>query len=390
MVEANVKKITDNKPIYAGIFLVVCGLGGVYFRAFLLGALVRDVALPSFLASNIIAASAAGILLGNVFMLLKVHKWNRKKIALAAIFCMLISNVSGIFFHQYEDLIVILFLSGLGEGTLVALGSAVIAGSSNVARFVGLQTVMGSTVAAGTAFGAPYFIEWEGINGIFMFLLLFPCIAFFSTRWLMAFPSTRIDQESHSASSVNMTKTAFSILATLVMFTGIGMFWPFLETIVMASGVSSSVFGIAVSIGMFLGGVVALAATVLGDRYGYFLPSVVGASVMALAAMISMLTLTEAMVLLLVPVYLMASMLLVVYHNAFLASLDTRGRVYVFGVTMESLGAILGPLVAGVVIRMGGGYQAVTWLFVGAAVVYCLMRGMCFINVESHKKSLSF
>lgn len=374
------------KSTAAGIVIVVCGLGGVFFRAFLLGALVNDVGLPEFLASNVVAASASGILLGNFLMLLKVHIWNRKKIAYMAIGCMLCSNTAGLFLHEYEQLITIFIVSGTGEGVLIALGSAVIAGSTNVTKFVGLQTVIGSCVAAGTAFLAPYLIQWQGVNGIFLFLLIYPFITLLSVFWLKSFASVTAHSIDGKPSSINRKNSAITLLATLIVFTGIGAFWPFLETIVMQFDVSRSVFGVAVSIGMFIGGLMALMAIILSDRFGFLYPVLLGSLLMVIAASVTNITLNNLIILLLVPLYLLGSATLVVYHNAYLASLDAQGRVFVFGIVMESLGAILGPLLAGAILRFGGGYDMLSWFFIVSVVVYCLLRWLCLLSFERRER----
>ncbi|MDC1512725.1 MFS transporter [Porticoccaceae bacterium] len=383
-----INNLQNKLPFLTGVVLMVCGVSGANFRAFLLGALVGDVGITDAQASDVIAANATGILIGSVVMVLKVHIWNRRYIAWSAISCMLVGNFLGLFFHQYQQLLMILFLNGLGEGILMSLGAAVIAGSKDATKFIGIHMILGTSTATVMALSAPYLIQWQGISGIFLFLLMFPGLALLSTRWLSSFvqaPTTQPQavNSDRAMPAIDMRAAVLSIIATLVLFTGLGAFWPFCETIVNASNVSSEIFGKAVSVGMFSGGVVAVAAAWYGNSFGFLKPALLGCVVTSLVAYFATYQVSEAATFLIIPGYLMSSMLVIIFHNAFLASLDTQGRVLVFGVTMESLGGVLGPILAGSILRLGFSYEVICWALIIAVFCYLLLRILCLVNYEN-------
>ena len=363
-----------NASILAGVFLVVCGASGLSFRAFLVGAFENDLGFSPVLASDIVAASAGGLLLGNFIMLLKVHVWNRRKVAWAALSLMFIANLSGLFLHLYQQLLVIQFLSGLGEGILMGLGAAIIAGASNATRYIGLQMVLGSVAAAATAYFAPYLIQWKGVNGIFLFLLVYPFIALLSTFWVSRFPSVTISDVKGVEPRIDKFSAGVSVLGTLILFSGLGMFWPFMESIVIAAGVPKPDFGKILSVAIVLGGVVAFAVSLFGDKYGYLKPALLGCAILISVVCTLTFEVNGLLFFILVPAYLMSSMLLIIYHNSYLASLDAQGRVLVFGVSMESLGGLLGPLMSGGILRLGGDYKMICWSLIVLSSFYVLLR----------------
>ena len=372
--------LKKNAQYFLGILLIICGVSGSNFRVFLLGALVSDIGFEVAKASDLVASSAGGLLVGSFFMVVKVRSINRRFVVFISVISMVIGTSSSILWHGYGSLLCSMFLSGFGEGLLISTGASIISSSDNPTRFVSLQAVLGSFVASVMAYNAPGLVKWEGVNGLFWALLGFSFVSFCIAFFVSDYKSSSLVKSGVFLGefSVNKRKGVFLMaFSTLILFTGIGSFWPFIETIAVDAGVSRSVFGVVISAGMILGGLIGCVVAVLGDRYGYLFSVFIGCLFMMLSVILVELYMNAGSVYLIVPVFMMSGSLVVIFHNSFLASLDPSGRVMIIGLVMESMGGLVGPVFSGAVLRLGGNYSFISWALIISIIIYLCLRLFC-------------
>lgn len=370
------------RSIIAAIVLVVCGGSMTVLVPFLLGSLVDDLRLSVAQATDIVASGAAGLLFGTIAVLIKECHSNRKLFAIIASAFMIIGNLLGFIFKLHSSLIFSQFLVGFGAGCFIAIGVAIIAGTDNSSRYIGLQMMAATLVSSINLLVVPVAISMMGLNGYFVVLMVFSILAIFVIQWLptkilLTDASMLCGSNAGFAFSRSMI---FAIASTLIVFTGFNAFWPFIERISLDGGIGNNLISKSLSSAMIAAAVVGLLAGKIGNKYGYYKPVIFSCMAMFICLLLVFNFLTSNSIVFIIPVFQAHFIMLLIYNNAYLASLDPLGKVLLLGVIMENTGAVLGPIISGQILRFGGGYYAIGTFFTVMLFLYVLFKVFSYLS----------
>lgn len=365
----------DYRIVVSAIACIVAGTVITAITPFMVGALADDLGLSIAAVSDVVAAGTGGFVLGVITIALVGGYLSKRLMAIISIFFMLIGNASALIFHTYEPLLLIRAITGLGDGMLTSVGLGILSGLKNCPRYLGLQMLTSTFFAFWVILSIPFLLDSLGINALFSILIVYSLIALRFVCWLPRIrgSKTSVSYES-SVFEVNPGIKILSVICTLLLFSGFGGFWPFVERISLEQDVLPENLSLSLSLAMLMGAGGAFIAGAVGDKYGLIKPALFACTVVTMAALMMTHRLDNASVLYLIPVFQSAFMFLIIYHNAFLASLDPTGRVLLFGLIMETSGNFLGPISSGQIIRAGGDYLIISYVMIAAVIIYVAVR----------------
>lgn len=382
-------KISHQMSLLNAVVIIVCAQSMTAFVPLLLGSLVDDVGLAVAEASDIVAASTAGLLLGTAFIVMKGHLVNRQTISFVAFILMLLSCTAALFIHQYPFLLITMLVAGTGSGAGLSLGLALlVAGHSNTAQRYGIAVMSLAAFNAVIILGIPSLTEWFGVNGIIAILLscsLVGCIFSSTVPRIPYQDASKSDTDQENA--INKKVSAIALVATLVLFTGFTLFWPFIERIAVEAGVAKTTIATSYSLGMIGVGASGFVASLVGDRFGHLKPLFLACGFLSVGSLAIVYGLNAQNIVFLIPLFQFNYILLVIFNNVSLAVLDASGRVLVAGVFMESTGWFIGPLVAGQILRVSEGYVILAAIFIVTTVVFLFLKSVIALQGDAGEAS---
>lgn len=363
--------LQKNGSLAVIVVLIICGQFQSALIPFFLGALVDDILLSVPQASDIVAAGTGGSVLGTLLVFFKGHLWDRRRMIRVALLLLFSSNLCSFWLHTYYLLMVLVFISGVGSGAIIALCSAALADSDNPARRFGLVMMSLSTVNAMMLYLVASVIDHIGVNAIFSVLFIASVLGGLLSSGFPRFIRQRTQSKVHR---VDHCQAALAIVATFIIFTGFASFWPFVERMATEAGIAKGAISLSYSMAAFAGVLSGLLANVVGERFGYLWPIIVSCGLLVIAAVAVTYHLNDRSILVLVPSFLFSYLSMLVFNNAHLAKLDSSGRVLVLGSFVETGGWFVGPLLAGQVLRAGGDYLTLFGVVVATIMAYLILK----------------
>lgn len=154
---------------------------------------------------------------------------------------------------------------------------------------------------------------------------------------------------------LSVTNTAL-IMALLLLMLNVmaeGAIWAFIERIAVADGFTTSFAATAMAFSFFASGAGSMVAATIGRRFGSTRPFVVAVALSIVSVWILWVGGTQAIFFAGVMVFALAWNLGSPYRMALATRADSSGRFSTFVPAMQTLGAALGPAVAGVLVVDG-------------------------------------
>jgi len=272
------------------------------------------------------------------------------------------------FIDQYSMLLGLMALSGIGAGILFGLAVCVLSDTNDPDRYFGIKLLAEQVVGAALLFLLPMYVtaQW-GFPGLMLTVAAVLALLGLATAWLPKRGKRGV--ESVSSSDQTATKSSVwpvwaALLALMIYFAGLSGLWAFVERIATQQGIDAVTIGKALSFGLVGGGIGAFAAALLGDRFGRLFPLVLSTGL--LTAVIFIYSSAFDALLFAASTFVFSGVWNygLAYQMGIVVSLDKRGNLSVLISSFLSLGAIVGPAIAGMLI----GEQGYVGLFVFTAI----------------------
>jgi len=167
--------------------------------------------------------------------------------------------------------------------------------------------------------------------------------------------------EPHAHSRKRALPQAVLIMALLVLMLNVmaeGAIWAFLERIAVSDGFTTSFAATVMALSFFASGIGSIAAAMMGRRFGSTGPFVIAVILSISSVWVLWVGGTEAIFFAGVMLFALAWNLGSPYRMALATRADTSGRYSTFVPAMQTLGAALGPAIAGLLI-VGGSFTPV-------------------------------
>ena len=358
----------------------------------MVGSLVDYLGMTESLAGWAAAAGFLGGALAAVVISLRIHHLDLRKLALYGLLVMLTCDAACIAAPSLPTWLffALRFLSGIGAAGAYASVMSAFARTRQPDRAYGLFMAMQFAGSAIGLYGLPFLLPLAGIEGLYISFVVAEIVA-------VSLVSSLPDREERQAQVVPdiiewrilLTRTALVCLLGIFLFEAANMaHFTYAERIGLTAGLNNGQIGAVLGIATFLGIPAALAVVWFGERWGHFVPVLIGTSCQILALVVLVFAPSAVVYILAMCMLASAWAFSLPYIHAIEAEIDPGGSVVVAGGFATSLGGFIGPAGAAMLIHPG----AYSTMLISAAVallfVIGLMRYVC-ARVRSGPQFLS-
>jgi len=270
-------------------------------------------------------------------------------------------NVASIYASNVPILLALRAFCGIGEGLLLLVSSAAIAGFKNSESAYGqINTV---SVASGfTVYAVANFVAQQVAGGVAFWiylgfaLVLLP--ALFFMPWGMAF-CREVEVKNERTSASHDAGIGWISIAIFISCCSIAAIWAFYVVLGLRAGLSETATNDVMTIGIAMAFLGSLLASFAGDRFGRLLPLFLGLAIMAVSTSVIGLSENQWAFTIFSGLNLFGLYIYVPYFLAFSAHLDPSGRGSAIAAGVFMMASAAGPYLGGVIVgSLGVGYFA--------------------------------
>jgi len=335
------------------------GLVGNYVSPLMVGALMDGLGFNEAGAGALASAEFFSLALALLASASVVARYSRARIALAGAALALVCHVAAALTNSYALIFATRVLAGLGEGVVLAAGTAAAAGTRDPDRVFASITIVGGLGGAALLVGLPLVTVPYGTFGAFSALAVLTLLLTPLLSWLPP-PGA----PGPALAEVKVSNRALGLLGLFsfgFLASGQAAVWTFSERIALGAGLTVEGAGQILAAGSLFGLAGAGFSAWLGTRAGRMLPVVAG----FLGQIISAIVLINAdtpLVFAVASLTWMGSFFFSVpYLMGTMATLDVRGQWAAAAAGAELDGAGVGPVIGGALVT-GAAYSILVYL----------------------------
>ena len=297
-------------------------------------------------AGHVSAANAAAGVIAGVLGWYWIGRADRKLVLVVALLLGLGADLSAIWVHSYDAVVLGRFVAGFAGSTVMIAAMATMALAPHPARLFGAGAASQALFAAAFLFIQPR--ASLGLAGLFALLAAcwlagLPCVFFVPGR---AAAETSLSARISSGRLIRPS-VILPLLSFLCFYVASGAFWSFATLIGAWRGISDETIGTILSLGLVLSIVGGIAAAVAGGRLGLFRPLVVALlATMTLMAVLLVLEGHASYVAAACGVNVAFTFVPALFLTLF-GSIDRQGRLLSAASVVICVGFALGPWLLG-------------------------------------------
>ena len=323
-----------------------------------------------FFALEMAACATAMLLLAPI-----IKRIELRGLALAAMLVIAAGQIASAVAGREPALIAMRVVTGLGTGVLSASMAAAAARTAAPARVYAVATATMTIVFALSFLAIAQAGKFRGPVGMFVFLgaldaALIPAMLLLPRQHYVLARS----EPKSERSSWRMRVPGLLALTAMATFNyGALAIWPFTERIGEHIGLTMDRVSVLTAVGNGLAAMGGIAASYLGDRFGYFMPLLAGLAIQGLGSLAICYSSSEAGYLVTYSIYLGDWYFCYAYILAVAAVVDPVGKLAVLTAVGYPVSTGLGSLSAGFLVERYS-LQSIGWLAVaGCAAAFALL-----------------
>ncbi len=339
------------KTITAMSAYAMAGNTPLVVQPMIVGALVDLRGLTERQAGIVAAVELTGLTLGILCLIGAVGRVRRSSFALLAVSAIVAANVATCFVTQFDWLLPLRFLSGIGAASAFCISSSLASSSPKPENSFAIMNAICIAYSGVLTLLSPSILQAHGLPGIMLTLSFITLLALLVIPWIppqLVSTSRSGAADARAKMPLAIPLPVLALLAMmLLLYTGHGGIWAFQERIGIAAGLSEQEVGKSLGMSMLLWGVGgSLLARLLSLSLGRIVPQVIslGASLIAVLLLVFGTT----------PVAFATSSGLIAlswfyglpYQMGLLAAHDPKGRAALAGTMMSTAGMAAGPGIA--------------------------------------------
>lgn len=334
----------DRLALAALITAGVVASMGASFAPFMVGALVEHAGLSIKQAGAVASVEMAGAMVGAFAMFHLVNRLERRSLILGGALLFAIGNLAAAFVDGFQAILAVRALCGFVSAVVVATVAASIATREGAERAYGLFFLTMIISGALCSLVIPAIVSAGGARGFFFAL---SGVALLSSAGVIFIPASKasVAQSTSTAGSIFDARQLQALACMFLWFVAFGATWTFVERLGAGIPLTAAAVGLALAISMGGGASGALAASLVGGRYGAFKPIALAAAASALAGAAMIESNSLATFAIAVLVYKFGFSLAMPYISAIFAGIDKSGRLMTLGTLMQAAGLAVGPAV---------------------------------------------
>lgn len=353
------RAIDVNSPstILAGVLLGTVGVLSFIVQPGLVQGYASTFGIGEDAANFLASAEGFGITGGTFAAAFASRKVNWRWIVLSALLLAGLGNIVSAGLKAPDAVFsAVRFVTGLGEGGIIAMSFSVIGLTRRIERNLAFYLILLLTYGAFGLMAMPSALSSIGLSGIFMAWGLISLIAILTVRAIPRGSHDR-NEPSPTAADVGLPMLAVGLLAVLAYNTAIGMAWTNLFFIGLEVRNDVQAIANALLLSQFVAIAGALIPVFMESRFGRWFPLISGILLAAGAIAMLLGQPTYAMFIFAVCLFNFIWNFFLPFLLSAVGDMSTR-EVMPVTIAMQMLGLVgLGPFVAGSILGAGGSQQ---------------------------------
>ena len=392
----NPKTIFDDwRSMVVSLYMTLVGYGVLVGIPVISTAWVNLLGFNEVEVGRVAGADLGGLSLGAVFTAFFIARFNRRWLVAVGIFIAVLANWLCISMVEYNQVLWLRLLAGIGSGIYTAVAVASLGANSKPARAYNLMLFAFAFSQAAELHFLPM-LSMSGIYWVFItcFLITVPFIG-----WVPAYAHNNETQPSESDASqladvqqIQIPKFVpwLCLIAIAITYINIGAYWTYIELAALDDQATPSWVGKVLVWASFCSLVGCAFATVLSNRFGLLRPLMVALLSMALAVGLLANGITDTKILISVFSFNFLWIFVDVYQMSTIANVDKTGRYASIIPAAQGLGQIIGPNIAASLLGLSLGYGAVFILGAGAGIAALLIYAYIFMRFRKNIPILAY
>ena len=368
------------KSIVISLYMTLIGYGVLVGIPVISTAWVTLLGFTEVEVGRVAGADLGGLSLGAVVTAMLIGKVNRRLLVLIGLSLAVVANGLCISVVDYDQVLWLRLLSGIGSGIYTAVAVSSLGASSKPARAYNAMLFAFAFSQALEMHFLPL-LSMAGIYTTFIvcFLLTIPFIS-----WIPAHGPTEVAEavaaDSLAAQSVPKFVPWLCLAAMVITYINIGAYWTYIELAAASDQADPEWVGQVLTWSSFCSLIGCLFATILSSRYGLLRPLLV--TLVTMAVIVGMLAngITDKNILISVLSFNFLWIFIDVYQMSTIANVDKTGRFAALMPGAQGLGQIIGPNLAASILGLNLGYSGVFIMCAGAAIVAMLLYAFMYLR----------
>ncbi|MDJ0879171.1 MAG: MFS transporter [Halieaceae bacterium] len=384
------------RSMSVALYMILVGYGVLVGIPVISSAWVAQLGFSEVQVGRVAGADLGGLSLGAVLTALVIGRWNRRGIVLCGAILVILANTLCMFVFEYQGVLWLRFVSGIGSGLYTAVAVATLGATSKPARAYNIALFMFAFSQAGEL----HILPQLSMNGIYLFFVGFYVFGLAFLHWLPARPleatlDVELDVEEKSGAHhvehrhVPAWVPWLVLGAILATYINIGAYWTYIELASLASEATPEWTSQVLVWTSFCSIVGCLVATLISNRFGLARPLLV--TLLIQAVIVGMLFNGIDNTKLVVSLFSFNFLWIFVdvYQMATVANVDHSGRFAALMPGAQGLGQIIGPNIAASILATGFGYAGVFIMCAIASLVGMGIYGFMYLRLRREIPALA-
>ena len=368
------------KSIVISLYMTLIGYGVLVGIPVISTAWVTLLGFTEVEVGRVAGADLGGLSIGAVVTAMLIGKVNRRLLVLIGLSLAVVANGLCISVVDYDQVLWLRLLSGIGSGIYTAVAVSSLGASSKPARAYNAMLFAFAFSQALEMHFLPL-LSMSGIYSTFIvcFLLTIPFIS-----WIPAHAPNEVAEvvaaDSLAAQSVPKFVPWLCLAAMVITYINIGAYWTYIELAAASDQADPEWVGQVLTWSSFCSLIGCLFATILSSRYGLLRPLLV--TLVTMAVIVGMLAngITDKNILISVLSFNFLWIFIDVYQMSTIANVDKTGRFAALMPGAQGLGQIIGPNLAASILGLNLGYSGVFIMCAGAAIMAMLLYAFMYLR----------
>jgi len=381
------------RSIAISLYMALVGYGVLVGIPVISTAWVRLLGFSEVEVGRVAGADLGGLSAGAVLVSFVIARYDRRWLAALGIGLAVLANALCTVFVEYEQVLWLRVLAGVGSGVYTAIAVATLGGTSRPARAFNMLLFAFAFSQALEMHVLPQ-LSMNGIYAVFIvaYLLTLPFLHWIPPRPVPKSAPAEAEAERETGlprRTVSPVVPWLCLGAIFVTYINIGAYWTYIELASLAAGVDPEWIGRILVWASFCSIAGCLFATVVSNRLGLAQPLLV--SLVLMAWIVGMLSagITGTNILISVFTFNFLWIFIDVYQMATVANIDPSGRYASLMPGAQGLGQIVGPNLAASLLGAGLGYDGVFVMCAAASLAAMTIYGFMYLRLRRLQPALA-
>jgi len=392
----------DPKLVFACIAMGVLGFALFMGMPIAAEAMHSDLGYGDDLIGYMASAEYGGMFIASVIASLLINRMDRRLLAGLGICVAIVCGIISLFYHDFNTLLPLRLLSGIGSGLGYSVAVAVMAGTHDTAKnftyFIIAQVVTNSIIL----YTFPYLTGEWGIDGIYIAYVFIFASGLLTLYWI---PHTAEEVTGEKVTNTEEALHGLPVFLPLLCLVGIfgfyamlGSYWTYVYIIGIDLGFEADLVDDVMAGLTLLSLVGCWLALVFARKFGQFRPFLAALIALELILIANVFGITGTTYFIgMIGLFLFWNFI-DIYQLGTMANIDPSGRFGAMIPGAQGLAMAVSPAIAGYLLGEKGDYQVIMWMLAGLiilsivaySIVYAVLRKLQSVqNASSNGEVLS-